>query len=607
MARGVTCVWRGQRNPPPVENLTVNYSTCTHDSISCPDFFCDPLEQIGRHICLQDCTDLVVGGNHNPNGVGIMSAGTKAVCTCDVHGTCTCAPPNKGGDKKSKTRAAGKQHPVATVLNTTTTTVLRDPHVSTEIASREASCGAECLVGIFVASLFLFFCSIAGIIYFRLQRVWESEKRQKVYTHNLTHDPAEPLASPDPRTVPDPKWEFPRSRLIIEQTLGEGEFGRVLRARALDIGGISGCTTVAVKTLKENANTGELNDLLSEYQLLKEVTHPNVIRLLGACTTPGAPILAARNVLLAANKICKISDFGLTRDVYEDDAYLKRSKGRVPVKWMALESLADHMYTSKSDVWSFGVLMWELVTLGASPYPGVAVHNLFHLLKAGYRMEKPDNCSIQLYNIMRSCWYEHPQDRPPFKELTATFERMLEDGVEYLDLNPRIVHNRTYFTSPQDLLAKHDEARHNLSLSSTECDIQLSQRDRQKSCSSRCDSSGDDSHLQVTPEDEQRLLSNQGLELSISSAAISKHLYQNELSNHNEQSEEIAKPHNPYLTPIHNNSTVSETSKQSRPQSYLNMDGNLTSPDNDTQQDLLFFSVENTPQFSNESSKVTYF
>ncbi|KAJ9576593.1 hypothetical protein L9F63_025512, partial [Diploptera punctata] len=191
-------------------------------------------------------------------------------------------------------------------------------------------------------------------------------------------------------------------------------------------------------------------DILSfAWQISKGMTYLSDIKLVHRD-------LAARNVLLAANKICKISDFGLTRDVYEDDAYLKRSKGRVPVKWMALESLADHMYTSKSDVWSFGVLMWELVTLGASPYPGVAVHNLFHLLKAGYRMEKPDNCSIQLYNIMRSCWYEHPQDRPPFKELTATFERMLEDGVEYLDLNPRIVHNRTYFTSPQDLLDRNN-------------------------------------------------------------------------------------------------------------------------------------------------------
>ncbi|KAJ4434078.1 hypothetical protein ANN_16397 [Periplaneta americana] len=122
---------------------------------------------------------------------------------------------------------------------------------------------------------------------------------------------------------------------------------------------------------------------------------------------------------------------------------------------MALESLADHMYTSKSDVWSFGVLMWELVTLGASPYPGVAVHNLFHLLKAGYRMEKPENCSIQLYRVMRSCWDEDPSERPSFKELTVNFEQMLEDGVEYLDLNPRIVHNRTYFTNPRDIISEY--------------------------------------------------------------------------------------------------------------------------------------------------------
>ncbi|KAJ4434079.1 hypothetical protein ANN_16398 [Periplaneta americana] len=113
----------------------------------------------------------------------------------------------------------------------------------------------------------------------------------------MADTPVLPLPSPDPRTMPcsccpqpDPKWEFPRSRLIIEQTLGEGEFGRVLRARALDIGGVSGCTTVAVKTLKEGACAAELGDLLSEYQLLKEVAHPNVIRLLGACTTPGAPL-----------------------------------------------------------------------------------------------------------------------------------------------------------------------------------------------------------------------------------------------------------------------------------------------------------------------------
>lgn len=154
--------------------------------------------------------------------------------------------------------------------------------------------------------------------------------------------------------------------------------------------------------------------------------------------------------------VCKISDFGLTRDVYEDDNYLKRTKGRVPVKWMALESLSDHIYTSKSDVWSFGILLWELVTLGASPYPGIAVQNLFHLLKSGYRMEKPDNCSSQLYKIMRCCWNEEPAARPTFRILTTKLEAMLSDGVDYLDLTPKIVHNRTYFTSLPDALTPDD-------------------------------------------------------------------------------------------------------------------------------------------------------
>lgn len=89
---------------------------------------------------------------------------------------------------------------------------------------------------------------------------------------------------------PDAKWEFPRSQLIIEQTLGEGEFGRVLRAKARDIGGHPGYTIVAVKTLKEDAREQELADLLSEYNLLKELSHPNVIRLLGVSTLPPGPV-----------------------------------------------------------------------------------------------------------------------------------------------------------------------------------------------------------------------------------------------------------------------------------------------------------------------------
>ncbi|XP_036329877.1 proto-oncogene tyrosine-protein kinase receptor Ret-like [Rhagoletis pomonella] len=154
--------------------------------------------------------------------------------------------------------------------------------------------------------------------------------------------------------------------------------------------------------------------------------------------------LAARNVLLADGKICKISDFGLTRDVYEDDAYLKRSRDRVPVKWMAPESLADHVYTTKSDVWAFGVLCWELITLGASPYPGIPPQNLYHLLKTGYRMERPENCSEEIYSIVRTCWTDDPNSRPSFKYLASQFEKLLGNNVKYIEMESCAISNPMY-------------------------------------------------------------------------------------------------------------------------------------------------------------------
>ena len=121
--------------------------------------------------------------------------------------------------------------------------------------------------------------------------------------------------------------------------------------------------------------------------------------------------LAVRNILLTKENVCKVSDFGLTRDIYIDEAYWKKGSGKckyswclvwyfivvnnisVPIKWMAPESLTDHIYTTKSDVWGYGILLWELVTLGSSPYPGIRPDQLFTLLKYGYRMSRPQGCS----------------------------------------------------------------------------------------------------------------------------------------------------------------------------------------------------------------------
>uniref|UniRef100_A0A8C6Q2Y7 Fibroblast growth factor receptor 4 n=1 Tax=Nothobranchius furzeri TaxID=105023 RepID=A0A8C6Q2Y7_NOTFU len=146
--------------------------------------------------------------------------------------------------------------------------------------------------------------------------------------------------------------------------------------------------------------------------------------------------LAARNVLVTEDNVMKIADFGLARGVHQIDYYKKTTNGRLPVKWMAPEALFDRVYTHQSDVWSFGVLMWEIFTLGGSPYPGIPVEELFKLLKEGHRMDKPSNCTHELYMMMRECWHAVPTQRPIFKQLVEELDKaLLSISDEYLDLS----------------------------------------------------------------------------------------------------------------------------------------------------------------------------
>ncbi|XP_064601371.1 fibroblast growth factor receptor 2-like [Liolophura sinensis] len=148
--------------------------------------------------------------------------------------------------------------------------------------------------------------------------------------------------------------------------------------------------------------------------------------------------LAARNVLVAEDYVLKIADFGLTRNVQHVDYYRKKSDGRLPVKWMAPEALFDRKYTTKSDVWSYGVLLWEIFTLGGNPYPSVPVEKLFELLREGHRMEKPPYSSPEMYNIMQKCWEQCPTARPSFEALVQESDKILMSSLreEYLDLEP---------------------------------------------------------------------------------------------------------------------------------------------------------------------------
>ncbi|XP_017132900.1 tyrosine-protein kinase receptor torso [Drosophila elegans] len=136
--------------------------------------------------------------------------------------------------------------------------------------------------------------------------------------------------------------------------------------------------------------------------------------------------LAARNVLISLDRSIKIADFGLSRDVYHENVYRKSGgSGKLPIKWLALESLTHQVYTSQSDVWSFGVLLYEITTLGGMPYPSVSPSDLLQLLRQGHRMKQPEGCTDEMFTLMKSCWSSVPSHRPTFSGLKQRLGAMI--------------------------------------------------------------------------------------------------------------------------------------------------------------------------------------
>lgn len=502
------CKWRPFNASSPMAHVSSVYATCTPDIASCSDRKCDALERLGKryqiHICPQDCTTENVHGILHNQKQGIGMVPREFVCFCDLNEQCSCGKPSR--------------IEITTILptedfhNSSSGEYIMTQSMST-MKSNRSDCGIGCMMITIGCPTFLVVI-IVCLITMRRRYVKKMKKRMMnggpmvhyrgsndteiIHINILNEIQKENYQQTYQKFDFDAKWEFDRNKLIVDTTLGEGEFGKVMKAYASDLNESDAITTVAVKTVKSSNNSVELLALLSEFQLLQEVSHPNVIKLLGACIKGEPPMiiieycyfgslrsylrlsrkleesgdlnidgvepvtatdvlsfawqickgmaylaemklvhrdLAARNVLLAEGKICKVSDFGLTRDVYEDDAYLKKSKDRVPVKWMSPESLADHVYTTKTDVWSFGIVGYELITLGATPYPGIPPQNLYHLLRSGYRMERPDNCSTEIYMLLEACWADDPSKRPSFKYLASKFEKLLGRSAKYLDVD----------------------------------------------------------------------------------------------------------------------------------------------------------------------------
>ncbi|XP_069753931.1 macrophage colony-stimulating factor 1 receptor-like [Narcine bancroftii] len=141
--------------------------------------------------------------------------------------------------------------------------------------------------------------------------------------------------------------------------------------------------------------------------------------------------LAARNILLTHGRVAKICDFGLARDIKNDSSYVVKGNACLPVKWMAPESIFDCVYTVQSDVWSYGILLWEIYSLGSSPYPGVPVDSRFYKrIRAGFQMDRPAAASLKLYDIMTQCWRLEATERPTFTQIVKLIETQMDHPSE---------------------------------------------------------------------------------------------------------------------------------------------------------------------------------
>ncbi|XP_022083705.1 uncharacterized protein LOC110975479 [Acanthaster planci] len=285
------------------------------------------------------------------------------------------------------------------------------------------------------------------------------------------------------------RWEIQWSDLTVEtRVLGSGNFGEV-RAGSVRIDGE--VSRAAIKMLKGQVSRVDREDFMDELWTMTSIGyHPNIVMLLGACEhqdvlyvaleyLPHGDLrsylrtarsqsdsdedalssdqllkfaldvacgmdhlslagvihrdLAARNILLGDGLIAKVSDFGLSRG---EDIYVQTSRRRVPLRWLAIESVRDHLYTTQSDVWSFGILLWEIATFGGTPYPSIQNELLTATLKRGYRMPKPDNCHDEIYGLMRNCWEENPNDRPTFNELVSILSDMSDNTIKHTYMAP---------------------------------------------------------------------------------------------------------------------------------------------------------------------------
>ncbi|EPY85845.1 muscle, skeletal receptor tyrosine-protein kinase isoform 1 [Camelus ferus] len=301
----------------------------------------------------------------------------------------------------------------------------------------------------------------------RRRKQWKNKKRESAAV-TLTTLPSELLLD---RLHPNPMYqrmplllnpkllslEYPRNNIEYVRDIGEGAFGRVFQARAPGLLPYEPFTMVAVKMLKEEASADMQADFQREAALMAEFDNPNIVKLLGVCAV-GKPMcllfeymaygdlneqvaagmaylserkfvhrdLATRNCLVGENMVVKIADFGLSRNIYSADYYKANENDAIPIRWMPPESIFYNRYTTESDVWAYGVVLWEIFSYGLQPYYGMAHEEVIYYVRDGNILSCPEDCPLELYNLMRLCWSKLPADRPSFTSIHRILERMCE-------------------------------------------------------------------------------------------------------------------------------------------------------------------------------------
>ncbi|XP_070963080.1 receptor tyrosine-protein kinase erbB-2 [Oncorhynchus clarkii lewisi] len=324
------------------------------------------------------------------------------------------------------------------------------------------------------------FLILLGLLVFYLRRQKQLKRKETLRRILQEHELVEPLTPSGALPNQAQMRILKETELKKLRVLGSGAFGTVYKgAWAPD--GENVKIPVAIKVLRENTSPKANKEILDEAYVMAGVASPYVCRLLGICLTSTVQLvtqlmpygclldyvrenkdhigsqyllnwcvqiakgmsyledvrlvhrdLAARNVLVKNPNHVKITDFGLARLLDIDETEYHADGGKVPIKWMALESILHRKFTHQSDVWSYGVTVWELMTFGAKPYDLIPARDIPELLEGGERLPQPLICTIDVYMIMVKCWMIEPDSRPKFKELVTEFSAMARDPPRYV-------------------------------------------------------------------------------------------------------------------------------------------------------------------------------